>query len=790
MADSSQEGSSQSRNPSPARDRSSDGESDGATKPAARASSGTRCTGPSCSRWAMTFKADEPWTHHRLCGTHLVCTPSGAVCAVCSDWSAEIWKAFKAKDLQLQKKRDYRAMSGKTRSQSPAKAREPVPPVPSPIVLDSPDPSGAEAPHGKKKDVRRTSRPSRTHKKKKRKYSSPSSSESSSPGSSPGTSPDRGRRHRSPSPRYSHHSRHRSRRSRSGERRPTASVSATPARPSGSGLPADGALLEQLLQQTFSRFSAAKTALPPFPYPGQGPAAATAPAPAAVAQLPKGLTPEEERAVMLMRAAPLVAPPSITRMLTPPHHGTLPRSPSRSAQPQATDDEEVLSEHSGLEVHAQDDGLLDRDIEMQVEEPIPAPTPPPRPVPVQPALDTVSLGDPDDLPGDVNAWRATWAGEKFKFRVPARIQETRRQIVQALGLKTEETDKVPESTNRPAQTRSLFADVPEFVAKPYVVVPMDPITVSIASRDAKDILGGSTTALGASTFAKKFPITARDERECLTPQKIDPDAIAYIKLWINPDFNPQKPFGNAQPHLAAADKLCKRVEERTTSLARLSAFQVQVQAFLHHVFLEQEAIHRALREDPLGNLPPPSGDFPPEAVRDAMECSAFLTASINRIALHMQAEVRLDNRARLLQSVVPGRPGFPVYNRKDLLALPLNSDLVFAGKFSETVKATTDTQEVAFQAQRLSQGLLPAQVASTSGYRIPKKSQGRKRSSSGQAKTPTTSDHGAGRRDPPPQGHPPKKESSYSRRGGRGGGGAGGSSSRGRGGGRGGASQK
>ena len=144
MADSSQEGSSQSRNPSPARDRSSDGESDGATKPAARASSGTRCTGPSCSRWAMTFEADEPWTHHRLCGTHLVCTPSGAVCAVCSDWSAEIWKAFKAKDLQLQKKRDYRAMSGKTRSQSPAKAREPVPPVPSPIVLDSPDPSGAE----------------------------------------------------------------------------------------------------------------------------------------------------------------------------------------------------------------------------------------------------------------------------------------------------------------------------------------------------------------------------------------------------------------------------------------------------------------------------------------------------------------------------------------------------------------------------------------------------------------------------------------------------------------------
>ena len=173
-------------------------------------------------------------------------------------------------------------ITGKTRSQSPAKAREPVPPVPSPIVLDSPDPSGAEAPHKKKRDVRRTPRPSRTHKKKKRKYSSPSSYESSSSGSSP-------------------------------------------------------------------RFTAAKTALPPFPYPGQGPAAATAPAPAAVALLPKGLTPDEGQAVMLLRAAPLVALPSVTRMLTAPRHGILPRSPGRSAQPQATDDEEVLSEHSGLE---------------------------------------------------------------------------------------------------------------------------------------------------------------------------------------------------------------------------------------------------------------------------------------------------------------------------------------------------------------------------------------------------------------------------------------------------------
>ena len=276
----------------------------------------------------------------------------------------------------------------------------------------------------------RTSRSSRTHKKKKRKYSSPSSYDSSSFGSSPRTSPHRGRRHRSPEPRHRHHSRHchhsrhRSRRSRSGDRRPTSSVSATPARASGSGLPADSLSLEQLLQQTFARFSAAKTALLAFPFPGISCGDGTCASRSSPAS--KGAHPCGRTAVMLLCAAPLVAPPSITWMLAPPRPRISPLgSPVRSARPQATDDEEVLSEHSGLEVHAQDDGPLDRDIEMQVEEPIPAPIPPPRPVPVQAALDTVSLGDPDDLPSDVSAWQATWSGDKFRFRVQARIQETR-----------------------------------------------------------------------------------------------------------------------------------------------------------------------------------------------------------------------------------------------------------------------------------------------------------------------------------------------------------------------------
>ena len=72
------------------------------------------------------------------------------------------------------------------------------------------------------------------------------------------------------------------------------------------------------------------------------------------------------------------------------------------------------------------------------------------------------------------------------------------------------------SLDRPAQNRSLFADVPDYVAKPYVTVPMDPMTVSVANREAKDILGGSGTALGASFFNKKFPMSARDERECVS----------------------------------------------------------------------------------------------------------------------------------------------------------------------------------------------------------------------------------------------------------------------------------
>ena len=149
--------------------------------------------------------------------------------------------------------------------------------------------------------------------------------------------------------------------------------------------------------------------------------------------------------------------------------------------------------------------------------------------------------------------------------------------------------------DRPAQSLFLFMDVPD------VTVPMDPMIISVAKRDMKDILAGSAMSLGDSVF--KFPMSAHDERECLTPQQINPDAIAYIKSSINPDFNPQKPSGNAPPPpppppVAAADKFCKRVVERTATLAHLLGFQVQVQAFLHHAFLEQEELHHALQDDP------------------------------------------------------------------------------------------------------------------------------------------------------------------------------------------------
>ena len=203
-------------------------------------------------------------------------------------------------------------------------------------------------------------------------------------------------------------------------------------------------------------------------------------------------------------------------MLTPLHRGaSVRKSPVRSARLQATDDEEVLQEHSGLEVHALDNGLLDRDIEMRVEEPVGPPVPPPRPVSAQPVFNTVSLSNRDELPGDVSAWRQTWSGDKFKVRVLERIQEVWRQVVLALGLPTDEKSAAPSSADRPAQSRSLFKDVPEFVAKPYVMVSMDPMTVSVSNRDAKDILGGSGTALGASTFNRKFPMSVRDKRECL-----------------------------------------------------------------------------------------------------------------------------------------------------------------------------------------------------------------------------------------------------------------------------------
>ena len=146
---------------------------------------------------------------------------------------------------------------------------------------------------------------------------------------------------------------------------------------------------------------------------------------------------------------------------------------------------------------------------------------------------------------------------------------------------------------------------------------------------------------------------------------------------------------------------------------------MQVQGYVQHAVTSQAKILAALAEDPAAQISGDS-DFPPHVVSDAMEFAAFLTASISRMTLYTQVEVRLDRRARIIQHLPhdQGKQTIPAFARKRLLELPLNTKFIFGGEFSSVLKDTTNTEAVAFQASRIAAGNAPQDL---SQFRIPKK---------------------------------------------------------------------
>ena len=122
-----------------------------------------------------------------------------------------------------------------------------------------------------------------------------------------------------------------------------------------------------------------------------------------------------------------------------------------------------------------------------------------------------------------------------------------------------------------------------------------------------------------------------------------------------------------------------RLDERLASVNRLSGLLIQVQAFVHHAAAFQAAALQRLRQDAAAPAPDADADFDPAVVADAMEFAAYLTACISRITLHIQAEVRLDRRARLVNHLRPdgGLPGIPSFTKRKLLELPLDSEFLF-----------------------------------------------------------------------------------------------------------------
>ena len=188
------------------------------------------------------------------------------------------------------------------------------------------------------------------------------------------------------------------------------------------------------------------------------------------------------------------------------------------------------------------------------------------------------------------------------------------------------------------------------------------------------------------------------------------------------DFSARKPFGtDSSSVLASAEKLSTRLDEWLASVNRLLGLLIQVQAYIHHAAAFQAAALQRLRQGAAIPAPDTDLDFDPAVVADAMKLAAYLTACISRITLHIQAEVRMDRRARLVNHLRPdgGLPGIPSFTKRKLLELPLDSEFLFAGQFDQVLKETTSTQAIAFQASQIAVGSPPLDLSRS--FKIPKR---------------------------------------------------------------------
>ena len=256
----------------------------------------------------------------------------------------------------------------------------------------------------------------------------------------------------------------------------------------------------------------------------------------------------------------------------------------------------------------------------------------------------------------------------------------------------------------------MFQGVPQVAPSQYVSMPWDNMCHLTAKRDTKGLLDGSSKSLGEAVFSRKFPAGRFNEASFLTPQSIDQEAEKHFKMWVKKDFSSKKPFGSdSSSHLAVAERMSVRLDERLATVNCLSALLIQIQAYIQHVTAEQAKLLQSLREDQVTPIPGLDENFSPSTVLDAMEFAAFLTALISRISLHIKAEVRMDRRARLVNHLRPdqGMAGIPSFTKRRLINLPLDTETMFAGQFDEVLKETTGTQAVAVQAAQIARGSPP-----------------------------------------------------------------------------------
>ena len=254
------------------------------------------------------------------------------------------------------------------------------------------------------------------------------------------------------------------------------------------------------------------------------------------------------------------------------------------------------------------------------------------------------LGPPRDGSGDhtvpphpdlTRSWRESWEAQEFLR--PLEFVPIIHALSKVLKFSPPPTDSPPAEESE----YSVFAKASARSVAAPALWSRDRVARKACAVDNKQVVKDAGL-FGDSALTRFFPLVEEDET-LLKILKIDAEVIEYLRSTYKLDWDPAKPFKEAE-------RFAKQVESTSALLMHLSIYLQRTQGFISVTILNQEKERAAL----LAGLPrPPMPEcIVDETLAGAVSLANYLTAAIGRIVTRQKLEAGYNRRIRFLSAAL------------------------------------------------------------------------------------------------------------------------------------------